>query len=216
MEKQRRSPPLILASASPRRSRILSQIGIPHEVRPSHTNEDHDGTASPLMLARHLAERKLQSYLETARSSERKSPWVLTADTLIDIEGQIIGKPDNREEARKMIRSFSGNSHEVITALCLHNTESEATYRDEAITKVVFAAMNSEEVEWYLDTEEWKGVAGAYRIQNRGACFISSIHGSYSNVMGLPIHTFYGIVRQSGYAMSCSDQEHQPKTPPLG
>ena len=181
---------IILASASPRRQEILKQMGICFEVKPQDVDESFTGRP-PADEAVHLAQKKAESYL--AAFPDGSSRWVLAADTFIALDKNFIGKPSDREGARKMLEMLSGRTHQVISGIAL-NIPDAGMKTAHCITDVLFAALTSDEIEWYLDTNEWEGAAAAYRIQEKGAAFVESITGSYSNVMGLPINTIYGML----------------------
>ena len=141
-----------------------------------------------------LAKKKAQAVVSTLPQNF----WVLGVDTFIWHKNQFIGKPRDREEARGMLKIFSGSTHQVISGLALVHKKNR-WITDYACTMVTFRDLTDKEIDWYLDTEEWVGVAGAYRIQEKAACFINHLDGSFSNVMGLPIHTFYDMLRHCNY-----------------
>jgi septum formation protein len=130
--------------------------------------------------------------------SER-SRWVLGADTVVEAEGKILGKPSGPEEAQSMLRLLSGRVHRVYSGIALLVEKGKQMEQEVVCTEVKFRQMSSDEVRFYLDTGEWAGAAGAYRIQESGAFFVEWIHGSYSNVVGLPLEAFYGILVRNGY-----------------
>ncbi len=185
---------LVLASASPRRRELLTQMGLAFTVIPSRADETLDHGRDPGELACEIAERKMADV--AARVPE--GVWVLGADTFIVFRGRFMGKPRDRGEARLMLSSLSGNTHQVITGLALRDGSSGVTTAYET-TDVTFRPLSPAEIDWYLSTGEWEDVAAAYRIQERGACLVSSITGSPSNVVGLPIHRFYGMLRDTNY-----------------
>ncbi len=187
---------LVLASSSPRRSEILRQMGLSFTVIPAWTDEILDPTVDPPALAKNIAERKMADV--AARVPE--GLWVLGADTFIVFSGSYLGKPRDREDAGRMLSLLSGNTHQVITGLALRDGAGGVTTAH-AVTDVTFRPLTPREIEWYLSTDEWRGVAAAYRIQERGACLVSSIKGSPSNVVGLPIHLFYGMLVHTQYPL---------------
>ena len=125
--------------------------------------------------------------------------WIAGADTIIFLDRQIYGKPSDREQARLMLLKLQGRTHEVITAVALFNSRKQTTDRCSVISTVSFAKMDEAEIEWYLDTGEWEGVAGSYRVQGLAACFITEIHGSFSSIVGLPLREFYAMLKNNGY-----------------
>jgi septum formation protein len=125
----------------------------------------------------------------------------LAADTVVALGNRIIGKPADRAEAGRILRALSGRTHRVVTALALFNPHDRSVAVETAMTKVVFSALTEEEIQWYLCSDEWKGAAGGYRIQKKGSVLVKRIEGSCSNVVGLPIQTFYGMVQAQRYGL---------------
>ena len=194
--------PIILASHSPRRQEYLRLLGLPFTCMPSSADESYCPGMAPKAVAEELALRKVRKVLEELKndpSSLSEFSWVCGADTIIALDGRIYGKPANREEAGKMLLAFQGRSHEVITAVALYNGRLKKIDCRSVLSKVTFAPMTPGEIEWYLDTNEWEGAAGAYKIQGKISCFITSINGSYSSIVGLPLHEFYVMLRDNGY-----------------
>lgn len=144
-----------------------------------------------------LAEKKIralqgQKELEGCR-------WFIAADTLVARGDRIFGKPRDRREAKTMLRELAGGHHRVVTGVAFYDRLTEKTEQEARQAEVLFTPMGEEEISWYLDTDEWQGVAGAYRIQGKGACFIESIQGNYSTIVGLPIPLIYAILRRNDY-----------------
>jgi septum formation protein len=146
-----------------------------------------------------LAQRKVAAVLE--RRELRTYNWFLGADTVVALGRKVIGKPRNREQAREFLARLQGVSHRVVTGLCLYDRGRESFRLASEVSVVRFARMSDAEIQWYLDTGEWRTVAGAYRIQGKGARFIESIKGNYTNVMGLPIRLVYEILRETNYPL---------------
>jgi septum formation protein len=115
------------------------------------------------------------------------------------LDGKIYGKPQNREHARLMLSELRGRTHQVISAVALFCGRKNAMDRCSVVSTVSFAELEDGEIEWYLDTGEWEGAAGSYRIQGLASCFISEICGSYSSIVGLPLREFYVMLRRNGY-----------------
>jgi septum formation protein len=191
--------PIILASASPRRQDILRQVGFVFSVMPPEIKEELDPALAPEDQTIILAKQKIEAVLK--KKWDHMFPWVLGADTIISLDGKVIGKPASREEAASLLEGFSGRTHHVITGLALYNHRKGNVIVRSNRTAVSFNRLQSDEIEWYLDTGEWQGVAGGYRIQGKASLFVRSIEGSYSSVMGLPISDFYGMLRESGYML---------------
>lgn len=143
-----------------------------------------------------LAELKTK---EGSRDAPRPPFWAVGADTLVSVDGSVLGKPSSRSEARSMLKLLAGRDHTVSTGICMLHRKTGVATSALSETLVRFAPMSEAEIEGYLDTGEWVGVAGAYRIQDRAAFFIARIEGSWSGVVGLPLHAFYAILRASGY-----------------
>lgn len=182
---------LILASASPRRARILESLGVPFRVRPAHADETVGPHETPIAAVRRLAKLK-------ARSTPRRSgDCVLAADTVVVIEGsRILGKPKDQREARSMLRSLSGGSHVVATGVALLWGTRTATAVDQ--TQVQFRRITPGEIARYVRTGEPLDKAGAYHIEGGGAAFIESITGSPSNVAGLSVTTARRLLKRAG------------------
>lgn len=189
---------LILASSSLRRRDILEKFNIPFTVEISPYKEIFTDE-HPEVQVLNLAKGKIKALLEIR--PELTSSIILSADTCINLDGNIIGKPNTRTEAEEFLKSFSGRTHQVLTGLSLYNGITGLFVQEKSITDVIFAKLSPKEIEWYLGTMEWEGVAGGYRIQEKGSLLINSISGSWYNVMGLPIRLFYGMVASQGLTL---------------
>lgn len=189
--------PIILASASLRRQEILKQLGFPFTVMTPKIDETiPDGMDIGEGVA-DIARRKVGYVLSVI--NDRYLPWVLGADTLIFNQGAVIGKPSSREEAEAIISSLQGREHSVFTGLAIYSGRTKEVQSSSNETKVRFRPLSKEEIEWYLDSGEWQGVAGGYRIQSLASLFIDRIEGQFHSVVGLPISDLYGILRLAGY-----------------
>jgi septum formation protein len=204
---------IILASSSPRRKEILRSLSVPFDV----IHPDIDETTCDQLEPEHrviaLAERKAIAGLAllaqapgkdaSGTSASPRPRLLLASDTLVALRRagawRTIGKPADRDAARAMLYHLEGRTHTVFTGLCLAETGSGSRSTICATTSVRFAAMSDAEIERYLDCEEWRGAAGAYRLQGRGSCFIEQVRGSWSCVVGLPIRELYGMLRNAGY-----------------
>jgi septum formation protein len=163
-----------------------------------------DETQQEGVEPRHFAEdMALQKALtiagKTDGDKETAIQWVFGADTIVVLDGKIFGKPTDRTDARRMLCAFSGKKHEVITAMALCNRRTGKNDCRSVTSEVEFAPLTETEIEWYLDTGEWQGAAGAYQMQGLAGCLIKAIHGSPSCVAGLPLHDFYVMMRDTGY-----------------
>jgi septum formation protein len=151
----------------------------------------------PGKLAETMAVRKVKKIIEVIKSGS--PPWICGADTVISVDGDVYGKPQDREDAQRMLRRLQGRDHQVLTAVALYCDNSRSIDCRLVQSSVTFAPLTEQEIDWYLDTGEWQGVAGSYRIQGLASCFVSGINGSYSGIVGLPMHEFYVMLRANGY-----------------
>ena len=195
---------IILASGSPRREEFLRILGLPFSSIPSNIDESYETGDEPGKIVEELAKRKVIKTLEIIgyqgeMRQNHEALWICGADTLISLNGEIFGKPHDREDARRMLCAFSGSSHEVISAIALYNVRAKTMDCRSFSSVVTFAPISKQEIEWYLDSGEWQDAAGAYKIQGKASCFISGISGSYSNIVGLPLREFYVMLRDNGY-----------------
>ena len=174
---------LVLASKSPRRSEILKTAGFEFTVRTAPTDESLPENISPKEAVMLLAKRKAEAV------KREKDEIILGADTLVCLEGKILGKPQSRSEAQKMLEALSGKTHYVYTGVCGIDSEGETLFCEE--TAVKFSQMDKEEISAYLDTGESMDKAGAYGIQGYASRFIEGIKGDYFNVVGLPLRAVY-------------------------
>ena len=173
---------LILASKSPRRSELLRQVGLEFEVVPSGVEEDFVKGESPQEHVIRLAQAK-------ARDVASKYPehWVIAADTIVYINGSILGKPNNRQEALEMLRCLSGQEHWVLTGFAVCHLGKGKADKETVQTAVKMKNLTPAEMEWYVRTGEPFDKAGGYAIQGIGCFMIEWIRGSYTNVVGLPL-----------------------------
>jgi septum formation protein len=187
---------IILASASPRRQEYFRLLGIPFiSIAPS-IDESCEPGADPTEIAKEIALRKVKKVISSTKDGEFS--WVCGADTIIALDGKIYGKPADLAEAAFMLNTLQGREHEVITAIALYNGKGKFDCRS-VTSAITFAPLSPGEIEWYLNTNEWKDAAGAYKIQGLASCFISSINGSYSSIVGLPLRDFYVMLKENNY-----------------
>lgn len=186
-------PGLILASASPRRRELLAALGVPFRVVPAGVDEVPAPGERPRRFALRAAREKGEEV-----AARRPGDWVISADTIVVVDGRILGKPADRREARAMLGSLSGRWHLVHTAVCLLCKASG--YRDEACetTRVRFRPLSPAEIEGYLRTGEPGDKAGAYAAQGAGNLLIERLDGSYTNVVGLPMTRLLGMLLSAG------------------
>jgi septum formation protein len=192
---------IYLASASPRRSALLRQIDVAHEVRPVDIDEAPRAGETPAHYALRLAEEKARALWERLAPAERRP--VLAADTTVALGEEILGKPLDRDDATRILGRLSGRAHEVHTAVALlHQGGADARVSTSTVT---FRPIAPREYDWYWDTGEPADKAGAYGVQGRGAIFVRHLAGSYSGVMGLPLCETWellapvlGVARRAG------------------
>jgi septum formation protein len=178
-------PDIVLASGSPRRRELLTQLGVKHEVLAVDVDETPLAGESPAALARRLARAKALA----GRALAGEGRAVLGSDTVVAVEGRIFGKPADREDALAMMAALSGREHRVLTAVAVAAPGSAgAVHEALSETAVRMRAITPAEAADYWDTGEPAGKAGAYAIQGLGAVFIEHIRGSYTGVMGLPLY----------------------------
>ena len=176
------TPDLILASASPRRRELLERLGLLLRIEPAEVDETPTPGERPRAYAQRLAAEKAAAAL--ARLGSQALP-VLTADTVVVLGDDILGKPANQEEAAAMLRRLAGRRHEVMTAYRAHF--AGRMVERVVSTGVTFRSLDPAELRAYLDCGEWQGKAGAYAIQGIAGAFAIEVHGSFSNVVGLPL-----------------------------
>ena len=173
--------PLILASASPRRKSLLTQIGISFRSVTSHVVED-GVMGDPSQVSCFLAEKKAADvYKKTGPS------WVLGADTMVVIENEILGKPEDKKEAECMLNLLNGKEHRVVTGFCLVYPSGITAHLEAVSTLVRMKKLTAREITSYIRTGEPFGKAGAYAIQGIGSFMVETISGSYTNVVGMPL-----------------------------
>ena len=182
--------PLVLASSSPRRKEILTAVGWPFEAQPAHIDETRLEGESPEDFVSRLAREKAERVAST-----RLFGLVLGADTTVVVDGHVLEKPRDEEDARRMLRLMSERWHEVLTGVALVSAESGRVATGLERTRVRFAAMTDEEIAWHVETGSVLDKAGAYAIQGRAALFIEGIEGDYWNVVGLPVRLVYELAR---------------------
>lgn len=194
-----KKPLIILASKSPRRQELISRLDIPFIVKPSDIDES-TGHKDIRKAVLELAEKKLDhSISENSNSPEN---WIFAADTLVFSDENLLGKAETEDEAFEYIKMLSGKCHIVATGIALFDRNKNKKYIDMDETSVIFPNLNDETIKWYISTGEWKGAAGAYKIQKKGGCLVDRIEGSYTNVMGLPIRRFFCMLLGAGYPVN--------------
>lgn len=184
------APRLVLASASPRRARILESLGIPFRRVVAAVDETPRAGETGAALAERLAREKAQAV------TDADGLPVLAADTVVVCHGELLGKPVSPDDAHRMLRALSGRAHEVVTGVCVAALGRIHSGVD--TTEVRFAALSQAAIDWYVDSGEPMDKAGAYHIDGAGAWFVTAIAGSPSNVAGLPVQLLRRLLRQAG------------------
>ena len=182
--------PLVLASASPRRAEIMRAVGWPFEASPAGVDETRREGEAPEDFVRRLAREKAEAVAQT-----RLFGLVLGADTTVVVGKEVLEKPRDEEDARRMLRLLGGRWHEVLTGVALVQAESARAAVGVERTRVRFAEMSEGEIAWHVETGDVLDKAGAYAVQGRAALFIEGIEGDYWNVVGLPVRLVYELAR---------------------
>ena len=172
---------IFLASKSPRRLQILTEMGFEVELLDSDYEEDNTLDLPPKEIAALHAEGKAKAALKNI-----KEGLVLGGDTFVALMGKVIGKPKSREDAKKMLKEMSGRMHKVISGVCLIDAKTQKTLTRTYVTKVFFIDLTDEMIDKYLDVAKYMDKAGAYAIQEEASVFVDKTKGSYTNIMGLP------------------------------
>ncbi len=178
---------VILASNSPRRKELLAGLGVEYEIRTlPDVDESYPDTLKGADIPLYIAKEKADTYHSMLRSDE----LMITADTIVWLDGRVLGKPKDREEAMQMLRDMSGRTHEVFTGVCITTTEWQRSFT--AQTEVRFSELSEEEIAYYVDKYQPMDKAGAYGVQEWiGFIGVEYISGSYYNIMGLPVQKLY-------------------------
>ena len=185
---------LILGSKSPRRQELIQGLGLPYEVRTLDTDESYPESLKPQQIASFLAEIKAKALLDTLKPNE----LLLTSDTVVITDSEVLGKPENQEQAKKMIAMLSGKTHQVITGV--HLATLAHSYTFDVVTEVTFLPLELWEIDYYVEKYIPLDKAGSYGIQEWiGYIGIEKMHGSYYNVMGLPTAELWKVMKKLGY-----------------
>ncbi len=178
---------IILASQSPRRREILQLMEIPFEVIESHVEEVPPAGATPVELVKALAEQKARAVFAL-----HPNACVIGADTVVDLDGRVLGKPHTPERAREYLHLLQGRSHIVYTGICVL-TPGRTDVRS-ARTDVTFRPMSDAEIDWYVDTGDPLDKAGSYGVQGPASLFVDHLEGNYFNIIGMPAPTLYEML----------------------
>jgi len=184
------APRIVLGSSSPRRRDLLEQLGLDIVIRPADIDETERPGEDPVAYVRRLAIEKC------AAVTSEPHEVVIAADTTVDLDGRILAKPADADDARSMLRALSARTHRVHTGVAVRHGGEVAV--DVATTFVTFTPITDAALDWYIETGEPFGKAGAYAIQGAGGVFVASVKGSVSNVVGLPLTMVVDLARQLG------------------
>ena len=185
----------ILASKSPRRREILENLGVPFEVVTAETDE-MSAERDPRRLVELLSERKGRAVMEllAAKGRDLTDTVVISSDTVVAIDGEILGKPRDEADAKRMLSLLSGRRHEVISGVCLIGNGKIGVSHE--VTEVEFDKLDAETIDGYIRATDPYDKAGAYAIQGLASAYIKGIHGCYFNVVGLPVHRLNCLYRE--------------------
>lgn len=186
---------MILASKSPRRKEILENIGFNLKIKSEEVEEISDKLE--------ITEKIMEIAYKKVEAVAYKFPdeYVVGADTIVELNGEIIGKPKDEKEAFKILKNLSGKTHNVITAYSFINKSKNILIQDYSITKVFFKDLSDEMINWYISTKEPMDKAGAYGIQEKGSIFVEKIEGDFFTVMGFPIEKFMTRLLELGISL---------------
>lgn len=184
---------LILASTSPRRKKLLEQIGLQFEAVPSKTEEKMNPRLKPRSQAEFLSQQKAQEV-----TPKYKNALILAADTLVVFEDQIIGKPQSPDDAKRMLRKLSGKPHLVITGYTIIDTEKNKSVTESVATTVYMKKMSEKDIHAYVKSGEPLDKAGGYGLQEKGGIFVKKVDGDPSNVVGLPLPSLVESLKKFG------------------
>lgn len=183
---------LVLASTSPRRNELLRLLGIPFEKRPSNTDESHHEEVDAVEYVRQMAREKGLAVLHT------DGEWILSADTIVALDGQVVGKPADEGEAFEILRALRGRGHKVYTALCLRTQNGGEASESLCATDVFMRDYSEQELASYIASKDYKDKAGGYAIQHRQFHPCTGVEGCYANVMGLPLCHLAMLLESAG------------------
>lgn len=192
---------VVLASASPRRRDLLNEIGIDPVIIPADIDETPRLNESPIAFAERMAEEKAYPIAQRVlENGDVARPFaVIAADTVVDLDGQIFGKPIDDDDARRMLRALSGRTHRVHTAVVVVAGTGEA-FHNVVTSLVTFVPVTDELLEWYIATGEPHDKAGAYAVQGQGGVLVDKVQGSMSNVVGLPLTETLQLLERAGFS----------------
>jgi len=191
---------IILASSSPRRQELIAMLGIPFDIKVSDANEDTEAGLSPAAIVEQLSSRKAAAVCEMYKEQPIDG-IVIGADTIVVLEGEVLGKPKDRQDAFRMLNGLQGRKHHVYTGVACIDLRSGRHVVSHEVTLVYMKPLTDSQIERYIDTGEPMDKAGSYGIQGLGATTIERIEGDYFNVVGLPLSLLSDMLRQFGIAV---------------
>ncbi len=203
------TPRLVLASGSPRRREMLRNLGVEIIVRPVEVDESPLGEEPPEPYVSRLARAKARAAAgsnPTTTAGEQET--VLAADTIVALDGELLGKPRDPADARRMLEQLSGREHEVLTGVAVTCAARDFRRVEVERTRVRFAELSAAEIEWYVASGEPLDKAGSYGVQGLGALFVTGLDGNYSNVVGLPLPLVYRLLREAGFSLLAGINRH--------
>lgn len=191
---------LVLASQSPRRRELLERAGFSFTVSPSQLSEILDESLSLTGQIEDLAKRKAEAWLTSAKPSERQDILILSADTVVALGDQILGKPKDQKENLSYLRQLSGREHQVITAVCLADPAGQ-TLVGHGLSRIFFRQLSDDEMSAYAASGDGLDKAGGYGIQGAAGAFVDRLVGDFDNVMGLPIAVVEELLARGGWVL---------------
>lgn len=184
---------LVLASSSPNRKALLSSLNLKFKIHLPTCDEEKIICESSLDLTKKRAIAKIESI---AMCYQNEKVVLIGSDTVIDVNGKTIGKPKTEEDVKKIFSLYSGNFHSVISSIACLNTYTKDMFSSTSISSVFFKKLNDNDIETYIKTKDWIGVAGGYKIQGIASYFIEKIEGSYPGIVGFPLCEFHNILKK--------------------
>lgn len=180
---------MILGSASPRRKELLSGLGIAFEVKTIEVNESYPSSLGGMEIPCYLAEKKANAH------KLNDNDLLITADTIVWLEGQVYGKPKDKNDARRILKSLSGKTHQVISGVCVRTPKKQKTFS--VVSDVRFGTLKNSEIDYYIENFNPYDKAGAYGVQEWiGYVAVERIEGSFYNIMGLPVQRLYTVLKE--------------------
>lgn len=185
--------PIDLASGSATRIQLLKDCGVEFRSYPQDTDEDRGLATTPGQIVCHIAKGKMDAFASSADFDPAR--LALALDTMVSFHGRMLGKPHDEADARRMITAFCGQWQDIVTGYVLH-IPGKGMRTGAAHSRLLFRSLSPEEVDSYIEGEEWKGVAGGYRLQLNGWRLVERIEGSWSNIVGIPLEELVGILEE--------------------